>query len=228
MAAFTRATGSVVPAADLLLLDGYERLGPIDSWVRSEFLPSLDAEMVVVLAGREPPSSPWRIDPGWRAVDGSAAQRAEPGRECRTAGAGGVGRLDEDRLATLGRGHPLTLALLADAAAAGRDVPEDFADAPDLVQTLVTQVIGEVPSEAHATGLAVCAHAWQTTEDLLRRAVGDEAPDVWAWLDSQAFVTRGVDGLYPHDWSGTPSMPTCSAVPPTDICGSTASCTSTW
>ena len=68
MAAFTRATGSVVPAADLLLLDGYERLSPIDSWVRSEFLPSLDAEMVVVLAGREPPSSPWRIDPGWRAV----------------------------------------------------------------------------------------------------------------------------------------------------------------
>ena len=42
---------------------------PIDSWVRSEFLPSLDAGMVVVLAGREPPSAPWRTDPGggrWR------------------------------------------------------------------------------------------------------------------------------------------------------------------
>ena len=200
MAAFTRATGSVAPAADLLLLDGYERFGPIDSWVRSEFLPSLDAEMVVVLAGREPPSAPWRIDPGWRAVATVQPLGAlSPAESVELLERAGVGRLVEDRLATLGRGHPLTLALLADAAAAGRDVPEDFADAPDLVQTLVTQVIGEVPSEAHATGLAVCAHAWQTTEDLLRRAVGDEAPDVWAWLDSQAFVTRGVDGLYPHD-----------------------------
>ena len=78
-------------------------------------------------------------------------------------------------------------------------MPEDFADAPDLVRTLVTQVIGEVPSEAHATGLAVCAHAWLTTEDLLRRAVGDKASGVWAWLESQAVRDTCVDGLYPHD-----------------------------
>ncbi len=200
MAAFKRATGSAAPGADLLLLDGYERLVPIDSWVRSDFLPSLDAEMVVVLAGREPPSAPWRTDPGWRAVATVHPLGAlSPAESVELLARAGVGHPVEDRFATLGRGHPLTLALLADAAAAGRDVPEDIADAPDLVQTLVTQVIGEVPSEAHATGLAVCAHAWQTTEDLLRRAVGDAAPDVWAWLDSQAFVTRGTEGLYPHD-----------------------------
>ena len=199
-AAFDRIAGSSAPAADLLLLDGYERFGPIDSWVRSEFLPSLDAGMVVVLAGREPPSAAWRTDPGWRAVATVQPLDAlSPAESIELLERAGVRQSVDVRLAKLGRGHPLTLALLADAAVAGRDVPEDFADVPDLVQTLVTQVIGEVPSEAHAAGLAVCAHAWLTTEDLLRRAVGGDAPEVWAWLDSQAFVTRGVDGLYPHD-----------------------------
>lgn len=188
------------PAADLLLLDGYERFGPIDSWVRSEFLPSLDAGIVVVLAGREPPNAAWRTDPGWRSVATVQSLGAlSPAESVELLERAGVGQPVEGRLARLGRGHPLTLALLADAAVAGRDVPEDFTDAPDLVQILVTQVIGEVPSEAHATGLAVFAHAWQTTEDLLRRAVGDAAPQVWAWLDSRAFVTRGVEGLYPHE-----------------------------
>jgi hypothetical protein len=90
----------------------------------------------------------------------------------------GVPHPDEVRLVALGRGHPLTLALLADSAAAGWPVPEELADAPDVVRTLVSQVVGEVPSKAHATGLAVCAHAWLTTEDLLRRAVGGKAPEV--------------------------------------------------
>jgi hypothetical protein len=99
----------------------------------------------------------------------------------------------------MGHGHPLTLALLADAAAAGHVVPGDLSDAPDLVATLVAHVVGEVPSEAHAIGLAVCAHAWLTNEDLLRRAVGDDAPTVWAWLEGRPYVTRTATGLRIHD-----------------------------
>lgn len=199
LAAYHRVADSA-SAVDVLLVDGYERFGPIDSWVRGEFVPSLDAGMIVVLAGREPPSPPWRTDPGWRAV---AAVQPMGGlstaESVELLARAGVPSPVDARLATLGQGHPLTLALLADAAAAGQRVPEDLADVPDLVGTLVTQVVGEVPSEAHATGLAVCAHTWLTTEDLLRRAVGDAAPEVWAWLESRPFVTRGADGLYLHD-----------------------------
>ncbi|MFF4259820.1 AAA family ATPase [Streptomyces sp. NPDC001663] len=183
----------------VVLLDGYERFGPIDGWVREDLLPSLDAGVVVVLLGRDAPSAPWRTDPGWRAV---TAVHPLPGLSeaesvellARAAVPEGLRR----RLAALGQGHPLTLALLADAAASGR-VLDDLADAPDLVAALVAQVVGEAPDEAHALGLAVCAHAWLTTEDLLRSAVGERAPQVWAWLEAQPYVTRGVDGLYPHE-----------------------------
>jgi hypothetical protein len=183
----------------VLLVDGYDRLIALDDWIRQAFIPSLPSDCVVVLVSRDPPAAPWRTDPGWRALAGV----------CR------LGPLDEaesidlltrfavppnlhPRLTALGRGHPLTLALLADTAVTG-GVPDSLADAPDLVAALASQVVGEAPDEAHALGYALCALAWITTEDLLRNAVGDRAPQVWTWLEHRPFITRGIDGLYPHD-----------------------------
>jgi hypothetical protein len=199
--ALERAAERAGGQPSVLLLDGYERFGRVDDWVRDELLPSLPAGTVVVLAGREPPPAPWTTDPGWRAAAAvhplSGLDAAESAELVTRAGAP---HDLVDRLATLGRGHPLTLALLADAARTGALPPDDLADAPDLVAALVERVVGEVPSAAHASALAVCAHGWLTTEDLVRRAVGDdEAPAVWAWLDAQPFITRTPDGLRPHD-----------------------------
>lgn len=182
----------------VLLIDGYEHLGPIDGWVRDEFLASVPDGTVVVLAGRTPPSPPWRADPGWRAITAcrglDALTPAESVELLRRAGVDGPRGA---HLAALGQGHPLTLALLADAAAAG-PLPTGLADAPDLVAALMAQVVGDVPDDAHAAGLAVCAHAWITTEDLLRGVVGERAPEIWAWLEARPYVTRGTDGLYAH------------------------------
>ena len=49
---------------------------PMDDWLRDEFLPALDADDVVVLAGRDGPAAAWRVDPGWRHV--VAVHRLEP------------------------------------------------------------------------------------------------------------------------------------------------------
>ena len=53
-------------AGAVLLVDGYEQLTPIDGWLRDDLVPSLGADTIVVLAGRDPPTAPWRTDPGWR------------------------------------------------------------------------------------------------------------------------------------------------------------------
>ena len=53
---------SVLPEGAVLLVDGYEQLGPIDGWLRQAFLPALPADCVVVLAGREAPAAPWRTE----------------------------------------------------------------------------------------------------------------------------------------------------------------------
>jgi hypothetical protein len=198
--AFDRAAERAGGEPTVVLLDGYERFGRVDEWVRGELVPSLPAETVVVLAGREPPPAPWTTDPGWRALTyPHPLGQLSPDESRELVRRAGAPADLVDRLAELGHGHPLTLALLADAARTGDVPPDDLAGAPDLVAALVARVVGEVPSRAHATALAVCTHAWLTTEDLLRRAVGDEAPAVWRWLESRPFVTRTPDGLHPHE-----------------------------
>jgi hypothetical protein len=50
----------------LLLIDSYEALTPLDSWLRETFLPELPGRGLVVIAGRSSPASAWRTDPGWQ------------------------------------------------------------------------------------------------------------------------------------------------------------------
>jgi hypothetical protein len=188
------------PLADVVLLvDGYEQLAPIDGWFRDELIPGLRADTVVVLAGRDSPSPPWRTDGGWRRLVAvhrlDAFDPVEAGE--LLAHAGVVAPLRQ-RLVMLGRGHPLTMALLADVAASGQ-VPDTLADVPDLISVLLESFLREVPSEAHLTGLATCAIAWLTTEDLLAQTVGAEAPAVWQWLARRPFIVSGPSGLSVHD-----------------------------
>ena len=186
-------------AVTVLLVDGYEQLAPIDGWLRDEFVPGLGAETVVALAGRDAPSPPWRTDPGWRQLVSvhrlDHFDAAESGHLLDQAG---VAPPDREHLMRLGRGHPLAMALLADLAVAGT-VPDTLADAPDLMSALLESFVRDAPSEAHLTGLAACVIAWLTTEDLLARLVGADAPEVWRWLARRPFITNGPHGLTIHD-----------------------------
>ena len=199
MAAATDQPMSVLPEGAILLVDGYEQLGPIDGWLRQAFLPALPADCVVVLAGREAPAAPWRSDPGWRSVVGvhhlGDLDETESGELLERAGVASAAR---PQLVRLGRGHPLAMALLADIAVTGT-VPDRLAEVPDLVAALLESLLRGAPADAHMTGLAACAMAWLTTEDLLRQVVGAAASEVWAWLERRPFVIRGPNGLFPHD-----------------------------
>jgi hypothetical protein len=194
-----QAAGDPLTGTVTLLVDGYEHLGPIDAWMRRDLIPSLPADGLVVLAGRDPPAPDWRSDPGWRAV--VAVHRLDNLDDRDSADLldrAGVAEPARAQVLRLGRGHPLALALLADAALAGT-VPRSLADAPDLISALLESLVRDAPSEAHMDGLATCAEAWLTTEDLLRRTVGDAAPQVWAWLRDRPFVVCRPHGLTPHD-----------------------------
>jgi hypothetical protein len=190
----TRADSGAV-----LLVDGYEQLGAIDGWLRQEYIPSLRAEDVVVLAGREPPAAAWRTDPGWRhLVAIHPLGHLDDFDSADLLTRAGVAARDRPRLLALGRGHPLALALLADAAQGGT-VPDSLADVPDLISALLESLLRDAPSQAHMAGLATVARAWLTTEDLLRKTVGTDAPQVWSWLQRRPFVVCRRGGLTPHD-----------------------------
>jgi hypothetical protein len=183
----------------VLLIDGYEQLAPVDGWLRRELIPSLPARDVVVLAGRDPPAPAWRTDPGWRElVAVHPLDHLDDADSAELLARAGVAAADQGRLVRLGRGHPLALALLAEVSLAGT-VPQTLAEVPDLISALLKSLLRDAPSDAHMVGLATCAKAWLTTEDLLRETVGDAAPEVWAWLRRRPFVVCRSTGLSPHD-----------------------------
>ena len=195
----SRPDSDDLPLDLVMLIDGYEQLAPIDPWLRGEFIPSLAADAVVVLAGRDAPPSAWLVDAGWRHI--VAVHRLDPfdvAESGQLFDLAGVAAQDRPQLMELGRGHPLALALLADAARTGV-VPTSLADVPALVTALLDTLLRGAPTQAHVEGLAVCTTAWVTTEDLLRDVVGDGAPEVWAWLERRPFIVSGPRGLTPHD-----------------------------
>lgn len=187
----------------VLLVDTYERAGAMDRWLREELLPSLSTHRLVVLAGRRTPSPSWTDDPGWRhlvrVLRLRNLDRADSRALLRAAGVSDDRAVDA--VAQAAYGHPLALSLLADVVRQQPDVDRiDLRGSPTLLAALVQRFVDDVPSRLHRRALQICAHAWLTTEDLLRLALEiDDAAPLYHWLASLSFVERARYGLFPHD-----------------------------
>jgi AAA ATPase-like protein len=110
----------------VVLIDTYERLAPLDDWVRTRLLPRLPATALTVAAGRAPPGSAWRADPAWRELLRVVSLRnLSPQESRRYLHACGVDPARHDRLVALAHGHPLGLSLMADVVARGGEAAAD-------------------------------------------------------------------------------------------------------
>ncbi len=192
----------VLPAlaeGEVLLIDTYELLEPLDDWVREQYLPSLPGDALVVIAGRRAPGPRWYADPAWRNLMREIALGNLPPADGRAyLAAQGVPEKLHDRLLAISHGHPLLLSMLVDAVGKGAE-PSRLGDVPSVVGALLAQIVEEAPSPLHRAALELCAHAPVTTEDLLRAVLGDEAEELFAWLRTLPFVDDGPNGLYPHE-----------------------------
>jgi hypothetical protein len=199
-----RALGGADPRAvarPVLLIDAYERLAPLDRWLRERYLPELPAGAIAVIASRAAPSPDWRTDPSWGELVRVVSLRNLPPEDgAALLAAAAVPPELHARALELTHGHPLALSLVADlirhepGADLGAEVP------PDVVQALLQRFLEEVPSPAHRRAVEIVAHARVTTESLLREVMGErDAPGLFAWLRTLTFLELGADGLVPHD-----------------------------
>jgi hypothetical protein len=184
----------------VVLFDTYERLSPLDDWVRTRLLPRLPATALTVVAGRTPPDSAWRTDPAWRELLRVVSLRnLSPEVSRQYLQACGVDPDRQEQLVELAHGHPLGLSLLADVVVRGGEAAADPLT-PDLVGTLLQRFVEIVPSGLHRRALEVCAPARVTTEALLREVLGlEDAHELFTWLRELSFVESGPEGVFPHD-----------------------------
>ncbi|MGJ6969240.1 ATP-binding protein [Streptosporangium sp. G11] len=184
----------------VLLIDTFERCQGLEGWLRERFLPRVPAEALVVVAGRNPPDTQWEIDSGWAKALTVISLRDLPLRDAKALmdARGVASELHEPLLAFAG-GHPLALSLGAAVAVKDHKASMKWAPSQNVMATLLDQLVGEVPSPVHRHALEICAHAYMTTEELLRAALPDDAGPLFAWLRRLPFVESSSLGLFPHD-----------------------------
>ncbi len=186
---------------NVILVDTYESLGPLDAWLRESFLPDLPDNTLMVLGGRQAPSQAWRVDPGWQSlVRIMPLRNLNPGESRAYLSKRNLPPGQQADILDFTHGHPLALSLVMDVYAQRGDVPFRPEDAPDLVRSLLEQLVQKVPGPAHRTALEACALVRLTTEELLATILNlPDAHDLFEWLRGLSFIESGRQGLFPHD-----------------------------
>jgi len=182
----------------LLLVDTYELLRMLDPWVRTTFVPALPSQVRVVLAGREPPSLPWRREYGelLRVV---RLESLAPGDAEAMLTRAGVGETDARRVNRLVRGHPLALVLASSALRDGPGMALEEIATGAIVEDVAHGYLAAL-DPATRRALEAASVTRRTTLSLLEAALPDEpAGDAFARLRELPFVELGREGLVVHD-----------------------------
>jgi hypothetical protein len=182
-------------------IDTYEDLGPLDEWILKNFLPQLPENVLVILAGRQPPSTAWRTDPGWQALTRVLPLRyLSPEESVAYLQKRALPESQHPSVLKFTHGHPLALSLVADVFAQREKIDFSPEASPDIVKELLEQLVQQVPGPAHRSALEACALVRVTTEGLLSAILDNpEVHELFEWLRSLSFIDTRPAGLFPHD-----------------------------
>ncbi len=189
------------PGRNVLLIDTYEMLAPLDGWLRDVFLPQLPDDTLVVLAGRNPPAAPWLSDPGWQELT-RAIELANLSEEeaLDYLARRNVPEPRRDAALRFTRGYPLALSLAVEVLLQQPHATFTGSAPPNVVSTLLDRFLTDLPTSAARAALEACSLVRITTEPLLAALL--DVPDAHAefeWLRGLSFIYSGSRGLYPHD-----------------------------
>jgi hypothetical protein len=203
-------TGPMVTVADaaaalsglgnrvVLVLDTYEQLRLLDTWLRQELVPGLRDNTRLALAGREPPVAAWISDFGdlLAVVPLANLTAADAGALLRREGLGGA---DADRVTRFTHGHPLALRLAASARGARPDLTVPDAAVATVVTELAQVYLSGLDQPTRAVVDAACTLR-RPTLSLLGALLPDVPQrDAYGMLRPLPFVELGPDGLVLHD-----------------------------
>lgn len=185
----------------VIFIDTYEAIATLDDWLREEFLPQISLNTLVVLSGRNPPSSAWRSDAGWQALIHILPLRNLSSEESfKYLSNRQIPETQHQAILDFTHGYPLALSLIADVFAQENSFTFQPESAPNVIKTLLERFIQEVPTATHRLALEACAVLRITTEALLSQMLDiTDTHNLFQWLRGLSFIESGHLGLFPHD-----------------------------
>jgi hypothetical protein len=192
----------------VILLDTYEVLTPLDSWLRTTFLPQLPDTVLTVTAGRFAPDASWQGDAGWQDLVRVISLRNLSHEEGRAfLNKRGLPADHQQGILEFTHGHPLALSLIAELFSQRGHVGLHPEESPDVVKTLMERFVQQVPGPAHRAALEACSLVRVTTETLLGEMLemptsgptSDGVHSLFEWLRALSFVESSAEGIFLHD-----------------------------
>jgi hypothetical protein len=195
-----RAALATDVADAILLLDGWDWLASLDSWLRQTLVPALADGQVLILARRDLPDARWRALPGWGTLVVPVAlgqlSDAESSQLLERLRLPAARRADAVAFA---RGHPLALSLAAEALTRAPELPLRAGES-EVVQALVQTWMESVSGAAQRAAFEATAAVHTITEPLLAALVPDgDAHALFRWLAGLSMVQASPAGLHLHD-----------------------------
>jgi hypothetical protein len=190
-----------LPGRVVILLDHYEVLRLVDTWLRQSFVPVLPANVHLVVAGREPPVAAWLTAPELGGVVDRIALEPLSGADAIELFTSlGVSAPRAQRFNRVVRGHPLAIGLAAAAAAGRADLGIDDIAATAVVPELTRRFLEDVPDPIAREVLEAASVVRRTTSSLLGAVVPSVPPqDAVERLLALPFVETRQDGIGLHD-----------------------------
>jgi hypothetical protein len=200
-AAFLAAVGTGLRASGaVLLVDTFEKCQGLEGWLWEQFLPQLAEGAVAVVAGRAAPDPYWVADPGWAGLlRVTSLRNLTPDEANDFLRSRAVPDADHEAVLTFTGGNPLALALAAAVAVRPDADRSGWVPSQDAITTLLSQLVRDVPGVAHRRALEICAHAYVTSESMLREVMGQTVSEQFSWLRDQPFIEATAGGVFPHD-----------------------------
>lgn len=185
----------------VILIDTYETLLPLDNWLREAFFPQLPQNVFTVIASQDPPAPAWQSDAAWQACFRRLPLRNLEREEVRAfMRRRNIPSVQHNAVLEFTHGHPLALSLVADLIDQRPESQFHPTEAPNVIKVLVEKFVQKVPGTAHRSALEACALVHSMTESLLKEIL--QLPDVheiFQWLRGLSFIESGARGVFPHD-----------------------------
>lgn len=183
----------------LLVVDGYERLGLLDDWVRDVLVPALPATSSTILVSRRPPNRAWR-SPAWRRLLAEVEVGPLTSGDAAALVARRVVRPElAAKVLRFGRGHPLALELASDAVARRADLDLSGRAQPEVVEQLIEVFLADLGPEMRALveDLSLLRRVTFPMFAAVREVAGATADDearLWQQFRELSFVDVGPAG----------------------------------
>lgn len=190
--------------ADVLVVESYERLAPLDDWVRGSLVPALPDRVTTVLASRRAPELGWRTAAGWRHLVGELALGPmTPADVDALLARRGAAEVVSERVRAFARGHPLAIELAVEAFGRRPGLAVGPGPLPDVVEELFEVLLDDLSPEEREVVEAASVLPVVTQPGLAAALGRTDVEDAWQTLRRLPFTEVTPRGLELNGIAGT-------------------------